>query len=156
MADTEPYTVIPDQFLVNVTPGHIVRRLAGLHDVSHVHLAEFIGSAKQTLGPILAGKKGLGKDLTERLAGAFYLPPSLLLDGNLRLALAAGLLTMDTAPIAYFAPREGEHLPEYRDERIAASKNAAEEARTFHAAHPEVMKEAYRIVETIDRVRTTG
>lgn len=77
----------------------------------------------------------------------------MLRDGNLRLALALGLLTMDAAPIAYFEPRDGEHPPEYRDERITASKRAAEDARAFHAANPKLLQEALTITETMERVR---
>lgn len=144
---------VPPQYLTRVQPGYLIRRLAGLHGVSHVHLAEYIGSAKQTLGPILAGKKGLGKELTDRLAGAFWVPSSMLLDGNLQLTLAVGMLTLDLAPIASFVPREGDHPPEYREERIAASKKEAHDAWAFHVDHPEVMREAFRIIEAMERAR---
>jgi hypothetical protein len=82
--------------------GFNVRNLAGMHDVSQTVLAEYIGSRKQTIGPILTGKKPAGRDLQERFAAAFYVPVFILQNPSSRLALAAGLLTMNRAPIRAF------------------------------------------------------
>lgn len=91
--------------------GVVVRRLVGLHDVSQVGLAQFIGSRKQSLGPILSGRKPVGRDLLTRLSGAFCLPVEVLTCGDVRVALTAGLLTMDFAPIANY-DHETEPVPD--------------------------------------------
>lgn len=132
-----------------IAPGYTVRRLAGLHDIPHNVLAEFVGSTKQTVGPILTGKRPLGRDLAERFSGAFRVPASVLTDGNYRLALAYGLLSLSAAPLGSFKPQGPDAPANYRKARVEAAKAAGEDARRYYADNPAATKWALDIAEAI-------
>lgn len=140
-----------------IAPGYVVRRLAGLHDIPHVVLAEYVGSTKQSVGPIVASKKPVGRNLANRLAAAFYVPTSLIMDGNYRLALAVGFLVMEVAPIQTFKPRGSEAPANWRKACEEAAVDAYAECQRFHHDNPHVLRQAMATVEdarryTVDEV----
>jgi len=140
-----------------IAPGYVVRRLAGLHDVPHVVLAEYVGSTKQSVGPIVASKKPMGRRLANRLSAAFYVPTSLVTDGNYRLALAVGFLVMEVAPIRAFKPLGASAPANWRTACEEAAVNAYAECQRFHHENPNVLRQAMAMADVAaDVVKEKG